>query len=77
MPLTPLCTAHMNSIREALLSLHSPSKLGYQVSGIRMDLVLSISLSPLFWWVLVTTELKGDLEVVGAKIVEVLHSTAH
>ena len=54
-----------------------PLSLQAGVSGVRMDLVFSISLSPLFWWVLVTTELKGDLEVVGAKIVEVLHSTAH
>ena len=86
MPLTPLCAAHMNSIREALLSNHSPSKLRYQVSGFGYQVISQTasisyqsfqSFSPLLWWVLVTAELKSDLKVIGAEVVEVLHPAAH
>ena len=75
MPLIPLWAAHMNSMSEALLSFHSPSKL------FRMNIFSKAltfwSVPPLLGWVLVAAELEGDLEVVGGEIVEVLHPTTH
>ena len=65
----------MNSMSEALLSFHSPSKL------LRMNIFSEASTfwspPPLLGWVLVAAELEGDLEVVGGEIVEVLHPTTH
>ena len=75
MPLIPLWAAHMNSMSEALLSFHSPSKL------LRIYIFSKAStfwpLPPLLGWVLVAAELEGDFEAVGGEIVEVLHPTAH
>ena len=62
----------MNSMSEALLSFHSPSKL------LRKNIFSKAStfwsLPPLLGWVLVAAELEGDLEVVGGEVVEVLHA---
>ena len=65
----------MNSMSEALLSFHSPSKL------FRMNIFSKAltfwSVPPLLGWVLVAAELEGDLEVVGVEVVPVLHAAAH
>ena len=58
------------------------SGVGYKVSGIKsseyqVSKVVFVFFSPLLWWVLVTTKLEGDLKVIGAKVVEVLHSPTH
>merc|ERR1719264_846612 len=49
-------------------SVHGPHEL--HQGGL---VVQPLPLQALPWWVLVTTELKGDLEVIGAEVVEVLH----
>ena len=49
-----------------------------QVARSKYLLVLMFhSFPPLLWWVLVTAELKSDLKVIGAEVVEVLHPPAH
>ena len=49
-----------------------------QVARSKYLLVLMFhSFPPLLWWILVTAELKGDLKVIGAEVVEVLHPAAH
>ena len=66
-------------------STYQVSGIGYKVSGIpsRKQQISGVkvfmfhSFSPLLWWVLVAAELKGDLKVIGAKVVEVLHSATH
>merc|ERR1719178_140008 len=76
----------MNSIREALLSLASGSVTHHALDSSVCGphelhkgglVVQPLALQALLWWVLVTTELKCDLKVIGAEVVEVLHPATH